>query len=59
MQHVNEFPLKLPPSVLLVFENKLDVLVGEGHQVGADQSHDTIQDCGLDQVHVPNPPEEP
>lgn len=46
-------------SVLLVFENELDVLVGEGHQIGADQSHDTVQDCRLDQVHVPNPPEQP
>lgn len=46
-------------SVLLVLENELDVLVGEGHQVGADQSHDAVQDCRLDQVHVPNPPEEP
>lgn len=44
---------------LLVFQNKLHVLVGKGHQVGADQSHDGVQDRGLDQVHVPNPPEQP
>lgn len=42
-----------------MFENKLDVLVGEGHQVGANQSHDGVQNCRLDKVHVPNPPKEP
>lgn len=46
-------------SVLLVFENELDVLVGEGHQVGADQGHHSVQNRRLDQVHVPDPPEEP
>lgn len=46
-------------SFLLVFENKLDVLVGKGHQVSADQSHHSVQNCRLDKVHVPNPPEEP
>lgn len=46
-------------SNLLVLEDKLDVLVGKSHQVGADQSHDSVQNCRLDQVHVPNPPEQP
>lgn len=44
---------------LLVFENKLDVLVGEGHQVGADQGHHGVQDRRLDKVHVPDPPKQP
>lgn len=42
-----------------VFQHKLDVLVGEGHQVSADQSHDSVQDGRLHQVHVPDPPEQP
>lgn len=44
---------------LLMFENKLDILVGKSHEVGADQSHDTVQNCRLDKIHVPNPPKEP
>lgn len=44
---------------LLVFEHKLDVLVGEGYQVGANQSHHSIQNCRLDKVHVPDPPKQP
>lgn len=66
---INTFRAKVCPAldfredicrcVLLVLEDKLDVLVGKGHQVGADQGHDPVQDCRLDQVHVPNPPEKP
>lgn len=44
---------------LLVFEDKLDVFVSEGHEVGADQRHDSIEDRWLDQVHVPDSPEQP
>lgn len=55
----NQLQQILPFSFLLVFENKLDVLVGEGHQVCADQSHHSVQHRGLDQVHVPDPPEQP
>lgn len=44
---------------LLVLENKLDILVGEGHKVGANQSHHSVKNCRLDEVHVPNPPKQP
>lgn len=44
---------------LLVLEDKLDILVGEGHQVGADQRHHSVQNCRLDEIHVPDPPEQP
>lgn len=44
---------------LLVFEYKLDVLVGERDQVCADQGHDGVQHRRLDEVHVPDPPEQP
>lgn len=45
--------------LLLVLEDEFNVLVSEGHQVRADQGHDGVQNRGLHQVHVPDPPEEP
>lgn len=42
-----------------MLEHELDVLVGEGHEVGADEGHDAVQHGRLHQVHVPDPPVQP
>jgi hypothetical protein len=45
--------------VLLVLEDKLDVLVGEGDEVGAGQGSDDVVDVEVERLHRVNPPEEP
>lgn len=41
---------------LLVFKNKLDILVGKSNQIGTDEGHDAVKDCRLNEIHMPYAP---